>query len=113
MWEKKLTLNIKNVTIRGYHWKKDKIKFYFSENENLTLIKKIGDFNEKYSAETKHLAKRLKKPVVPSFNCKGNGIQHEFDLNLIEDMVVLIHLIQKGSINRAVENMIFRKETNL
>ena len=48
-------------------------------------------------------------PVVSSFNYKGNIIQHEFNLNLIEDMEVLIHLIQKGSISRAtkaVKNMI-------
>ena len=47
--------------------------------------------------------------MVPSFNNKGNIIQHEFNLNLTEDMEVLIHLIQKGSISRAtkaVENMI-------
>ena len=48
-------------------------------------------------------------PAVSSFNYKGNIIQHEFNLNLIEDMEVLIHLIQKGSISRAtkaVKNMI-------
>ena len=47
--------------------------------------------------------------MVPSFNNKGNIIQHEFNLNLTEDMEVLIHLIQKGSISRAtkaVKNMI-------
>ena len=36
-----------------------------------------------------------KKLAVSSFNYKDNGIQHEFNLNLIEDMEVLIHLIQK------------------
>ena len=49
--------------------------------------------------ENKHLAKRLKKPSVPSFNYKDNIVQHEFNLNLVEDMAVLIHLIQKGSIS--------------
>ena len=49
------------------------------------------------------MAKRLKKPAVPSFNHKGNIVQHEFNLNLIEDMEVLIHLIQKGSISRATK----------
>ena len=71
--------------------------------------KKFEAINKKFSIETKHLAKRLKKPVVPSFNNKGNIIQHEFNLNLTEDMEVLIHLIQKGSISRAtkaVKNMI-------
>ena len=41
--------------------------------------------------------------MVPSFNNKGNIIQHEFNLNLTEDMEVLIHLIQKGSISRATK----------
>ena len=81
--------------------------------------KKFEAINKKFSIETKHLAKRLKKPAVPSFNYKGNVIQHEFNLNLIEDIEfnlnliedieVLIHLIQKSSISRAtkaVKNMI-------
>ena len=53
--------------------------------------------------------KSLKKPAVPSFNCKGNRIQHEFNWNLIEDMEVLIPPIQNDSISRAtksVKNMI-------
>ena len=49
--------------------------------------------NKKNSVETKHLAKRWKKPAVPSFNYKGNIVQHEFNLNLVEDMEELIHLI--------------------
>ena len=65
--------------------------------------KKVKATNKKKSVETKHLAKRWKKPAVPSFNYKGNIIQHEFSLNLIEDMEVLIHLIQKGSIIRATK----------
>ena len=47
--------------------------------------------------------------MVPSFNYKGNRIQHEFNLILIKDMGVLIHLIQKSSISRvtkAVKNTI-------
>ena len=70
---------------------------------------KFEDINKKFSVETKYLAKKLKKPAVPSFNYKGNRIQHELNLNLIEDMEVLIPLIQKGSISRvtkAVKNMI-------
>ena len=31
---------------------------------------KSEDINEKFSVETKHLAKRLKKPTVPSYNYK-------------------------------------------
>ena len=72
--------------------------------------KKFEDINEKkFPVETKHLAKRINKPAVPSINYKGNRIQHEFNLNLIEDMEVLIRLIQKSSISRAtkaVKNMI-------
>ena len=71
--------------------------------------KKIEDINKKCSVETKQLAKRTKKPAVPSFNYKGNRIQHDFNLNLIEDLEVLIHLLQKASIIRAtkaVKNMI-------
>ena len=56
--------------------------------------KKFEDINEKFSVETKHLAKRIKKPAVPSFNYRGNRIQLEFNLNLIEDMEVLIPPIQ-------------------
>ena len=59
--------------------------------------------------KNKHLAKRLKKPAVPSFNYIDNIVQHEFNLNLVEAMAVLIYLIQKGSISRAtkaVKNMI-------
>ena len=41
--------------------------------------KKFEDINENVSAETKHSAKSLKKPVVPSFNYKGYRIQHEFN----------------------------------
>ena len=66
--------------------------------------KKFEDFNENFSLETKHLAKKLKKSAVPYFNYKGNRIQHDFNLNLIEDMEV-----QKGSIShatKAVKNMI-------
>ena len=51
----------------------------------------------------------FKKATVPSFNYKGNRIQHEFNLNLIEDMEVLIPCIQKGSIisvTKAVKNII-------
>ena len=65
--------------------------------------RKFEDINKKFSVETKHLAKRITKPAVPSFNYKGNGIQHEFNLNLIEDLEVLIPLIQKGSISRATK----------
>ena len=36
--------------------------------------KKFEDINKKFSVETKHLAKKFKKPAVPSFNCKGNRI---------------------------------------
>ena len=50
--------------------------------------KKFEDIDEKVSFFKKKLA-------VSSFNYKDNGIQHEFNLNLIEDMEVLIHLIQK------------------
>ena len=53
-------------------------KFYFD--------KKFEDINEKFSVETKQLAKRIKKPAVPSFNCKSNRIQYDFNLNLIEDL---------------------------
>ena len=79
---------------------------------------KFEDINEKFSVETEHLAKGLKKPAVPSFNYKGNRIQHEFNLNFIEDMEVSIPLIQKGSISRAtkaVKNMTadLQKQTNL
>ena len=78
-----------------------KLKSYFD--------KKFQDINEKFSVETKHLAKKFKKATVPSFNYKGNRIQHEFNLNLIEDMEVLIPCIQKGSIisvTKAVKNII-------
>ena len=71
--------------------------------------KKFEDINEKFSVETKYLAERIKEPAVPTFNYKGNRIQHEFNLNLIEDMEALIPVIQKGSISRAtkaVKNMI-------
>ena len=30
--------------------------------------KKFEDINEKFSVQTKHLAKRIKKPAIPSFN---------------------------------------------
>ena len=88
---------------------------YFQELKSY-FDKKFEDINEKFSVETKHLAKRLKKPVVLSFNQKGNRIQHEFNLNLIEDMEVLIPLIQKSSISRAtntVKNMIKIAEKSL
>ena len=65
--------------------------------------KKFEAINKTFSAETRHLAKRLKKPAVSSFNYKGNIIQHELNLNLIEDIEILIHLIQKGSISRATK----------
>ena len=67
--------------------------------------KKFEAINKKFSVETKHLAKRLKKPAVSSFNYKGNIIQHEFNLNLREDMEVLFHLIQKGSVSRAIKTV--------
>ena len=35
--------------------------------------KKFEDINEKFSLETKHLAKRLTKPAAPSFNYKSNN----------------------------------------
>ena len=35
--------------------------------------KKFEDINEKFSLETKHLAKRLTKPAAPSFNYKSNS----------------------------------------
>ena len=77
------------------------LKLYFD--------KKFEDKNKTFSPETKHLAKRLKKPAGPSFNYKGTRIQHEFKLNLTENMEVLIPLIRKGPISRttkAVKNMI-------
>ena len=40
---------------------------YFQELKSY-FDKKFEDINEKFSVETKHLAKRLKKPVVLSFN---------------------------------------------
>ena len=40
---------------------------YFQELKSY-FDKKFEDINEKSSVETKHLAKRLKKPVVLSFN---------------------------------------------
>ena len=40
---------------------------YFQELKS-DFDKKFEDINEKFSVETKHLAKRLKKPVVLSFN---------------------------------------------
>ena len=73
------------------------------------MIRNLRLLIKKNSVETKRSAKRLKRSAVPSFNYKRNIVQHEFNLNLIEDMEVLIHLIQKGSISRttkAVKNII-------
>ena len=72
------------------------LKSYFDE--------KFQAVNKKFFVETKHLAKRLKIQRFHSYI-----IIHAFNVNLIEDMEVLIHLIQKGSISRAtkaVKNMI-------
>ena len=41
--------------------------------------------------------------MVPSFSYKGNITKHEFNLNFIEDMEVLTHLIKKGSISCATK----------
>ena len=87
------------------------IEIYQGQDQVLSFRELKPHFDKKFEAinkkknsvETKHLAKRLKMPAVSSFNYKGNIIQHEFNLNLIEDMEVLIHLIQKGSISRATK----------
>ena len=48
--------------------------------------------------------------MVSSFNYKGNRIQHEFNSSLIENIEVLIHLIQKGSMSRASKGVKNRVE---
>ena len=100
-----------NLARRGKEttMKKNKIRYLSFRELKSYFDKKFEDINEKFSVETKQLAKRIKNLAVPSFNYKDNRIQHDFNLNLRRDMEVLIHLIQKGSISRAtkaVKNMI-------
>ena len=61
----------------------------------LILIKKFEDINENFFVETKHLARKLRKSGVSSFNYKGNRIQHAFNLNPIK---------KHGSINSSYSN---------
>ena len=79
-----------------------------SQSEDTVEFSKKKKKNDKEKGRKKKRRKK-KNPVVPSFNYKGNRIQREFNLNVIEDMEVLIPLIQKGVISRAtraVKNMI-------
>ena len=54
--------------IKRKYKKKDKISPRMMDLAQNHLDKKFEAINKKFSAETKHLAKRLKKPAVPFFN---------------------------------------------